>query len=203
MTNTISQKDLRDFIAAERREFAAVLAALPPESWDVPSLCAGWRVREVVAHMTMPFRYPPHRSGQQLAASGGDFTAMSDRCAKADAAAMSAAELAAAVADNEHNPWQPPGDPAAPLTHDTIHGLDVTEPLGLSRPIPADRMKLVLDTVISAQALGHFGVDLTGIELVADDLDWSAGSGDRVIAPARHLLLAIAGRHLPDVRLNP
>jgi len=26
--------------------------------WDTPSLCAGWRVREVVAHMTMAARYP-------------------------------------------------------------------------------------------------------------------------------------------------
>ncbi len=34
----------------ERLEFADFLAGLSPEQWDSPTLCAGWRVRDVVAH---------------------------------------------------------------------------------------------------------------------------------------------------------
>jgi uncharacterized protein (TIGR03083 family) len=48
---------IRSWIAAERRELAEVLMDLPAERWDEATLCAGWRVREVVAHMTMPYRY--------------------------------------------------------------------------------------------------------------------------------------------------
>jgi uncharacterized protein (TIGR03083 family) len=48
--------DIRDMIAGERGALAEVLASLPATRWDEPSLCAGWRVREVVAHITMPFR---------------------------------------------------------------------------------------------------------------------------------------------------
>ena len=48
---------VRAAIAAERTELADVLDGLTPEQWDEPSLCAGWRVREVVAHITMAFRY--------------------------------------------------------------------------------------------------------------------------------------------------
>jgi uncharacterized protein (TIGR03083 family) len=48
---------VRSEIAAERRELADVLAALPAERWGEETLCAGWRVRETVAHMTMAFRY--------------------------------------------------------------------------------------------------------------------------------------------------
>ena len=48
---------IRDMIAAQRAELAEVLAGLPAPSWDEPTLCAGWRVREVVAHITMPFRF--------------------------------------------------------------------------------------------------------------------------------------------------
>ena len=44
-------------IAAERTELAAMLDDLSPAQWDAPSLCAGWRVREVAAHMSMGFRY--------------------------------------------------------------------------------------------------------------------------------------------------
>jgi hypothetical protein len=35
----------------ERAELADLLATLTPAQWEAPSLCAGWRVRDVVAHM--------------------------------------------------------------------------------------------------------------------------------------------------------
>src|SRR5215472_2063071 len=200
MTSTTTRQDaLREAIAAERRELADVLTGLPPQAWDAPSLCAGWRVREVVAHMTMPFRYSAARFGLEMAKSGGNFTAMSDRVAKRDAAAMPATDLTAALGDNAEHPWQPPGGaPEAPLTHDVIHGLDFTVPLGLSRRVPADRLRLALDAVTSPHALKHFDVDLTGIRLVAGDLDWSFGTGEPLIGAAQNLLLLIAGRRLPQ-----
>jgi uncharacterized protein (TIGR03083 family) len=194
---------LRQHIAGERLDLAGVLAGLPAESWDAPTLCEGWRVREVVAHLTMPFRYSPDRYAAEMAKSGGDFTAMSDRCAKEDAGSLSAAELTAILRDNAGNPWVPPGgEPEAPLTHDVIHGLDFTVPLGTGRQVPGDRLALVLDAVTAPVALRHFGVDLTGIELAADDLDWSCGSGELITGPAQFLLLAIAGRRLPPGTLR-
>jgi uncharacterized protein (TIGR03083 family) len=95
-----TQNGLSRAIAAERADLADVLSAPPARAWDAPTLCVGWRVREVVAHLTMPFRYSPARFGRELADSGGDFTAMSDRCAKQDVAAMSAAELSEVLRDN-------------------------------------------------------------------------------------------------------
>ncbi len=44
-------------IAAEFEALADLLEAAGPDAWDAPSLCEGWRTREVVAHMTMPARY--------------------------------------------------------------------------------------------------------------------------------------------------
>ena len=52
---------INDFIAAERQALATELSGLAPEQWDAPTLCAGWRVREVTAHITMPFRYSTDR----------------------------------------------------------------------------------------------------------------------------------------------
>lgn len=48
--------ELRAWIAAERRELADLLDTLRADQWDRPSLCAGWRVREVAAHMSLGFR---------------------------------------------------------------------------------------------------------------------------------------------------
>ena len=38
-------------VAGQRRDLANAVADLPGAAWDTPSLCAGWRVRDVVAHV--------------------------------------------------------------------------------------------------------------------------------------------------------
>jgi uncharacterized protein (TIGR03083 family) len=182
--------DIRDTIAAERGELAEVLAGLSEEQWDAPSLCAGWRVREVVAHMTAPYRHPEARF--LLAEDADEINRAADELARADAARLTSAELAAAVRDNVRHPWQPDGYVGA-LCHDVIHGLDITVALGLGRRVPPDRVRIVLDTVVP-ERVGFFGVDLTGRRLVASDLDWSHGDGEEVIRPAQELLLHVCGR---------
>ena len=67
-----SNTGLAGTIAAERRDLAAILAGLPLEAWDAPTLCQGWRVREVVAHITMPFRYRLPRFAFEVARSRGN-----------------------------------------------------------------------------------------------------------------------------------
>jgi len=137
----------------------------------------------------------------ELARSGMRFHRMSDRCARRDAA-VPAADLVAAVRDNATNPWRPPGGGyEGALIHDVIHGLDITVPLGVDRPIPAQRLRTVLDGVTKPGSRKHFGVDLTGIELRADDLDWSFGTGTTVSGPARDLALLLCGRAVPLGRL--
>ena len=192
--------DLMPEITATRRELAEVLAGLPASSWDAASLCAGWRVREVVAHVTMPFRYSTGRFLVELARSGMRFHRMSNRCAHRDAD-LPVADLVAAVRDNATNPWRPPGGGyEGALVHDVIHGLDITVALGIDRPMPTERMRIVLNGVTKPGALKHFGVDLAGVELRADDLDWSFGAGRTVSGPARELALVLCGRTLPAGR---
>lgn len=41
----------------QRTGLVEVLGGLSEAEWDKPSLCAGWRIREVVAHITMPYRH--------------------------------------------------------------------------------------------------------------------------------------------------
>jgi hypothetical protein len=54
----MTEDDVRKAIEAERGDLVEVLAGLEPARWDAATLCAGWRVREVVAHITMPFGCP-------------------------------------------------------------------------------------------------------------------------------------------------
>jgi len=203
ISSPIAETHLSAHIAAERRELADVLGALPAQEWDAPTLCAGWRVREVVAHMTMPFRYSAERFGAELAESGGNFDQMADRCARRDAAEMPTAELARVLEANATNEWQPPGGGfVGALTHDVIHGLDFVVPLAIDRGVPRERARIVLENVAKLSTLGYFGVDLSGVELQADDMDWSFGSGQQVSGLAQDLALVLCGRKLPAERLR-
>jgi uncharacterized protein (TIGR03083 family) len=191
----MAMDDIRDMIAAQRGELAQVLAGLPAASWDEPTLCDGWRVREVVAHITMPFRYSGRRFMLELAKSRGNFNAMADRCARRDAAALSAAELADAVRSNVDHPWQPPGGgQLGALTHDVIHTLDITEALGLGVRVPAERLGVVLPNLVTPKSLKFFGTDLAGVQLQATDTGWTFGSGRPVTGTAQDLALLICGR---------
>ena len=64
----------RDAIADEYSALADLLEGAGAGAWDAPSLCEGWRTREVVAHVTMPARYdgpacldPPEPEPEQAA----------------------------------------------------------------------------------------------------------------------------------------
>jgi uncharacterized protein (TIGR03083 family) len=190
---TSTRTDLTQHVHAERERLAELLAGLTDEQWDSPSLCAGWRVREVLAHITMPFRTRPPQFLLGLAAARFSFDRYADRAARADAARMSAAELLAALRANIAHPWQPPGGgPTGALSHDTIHGLDITEPLGLPAP-PVERIALVLANT-NARSLAYFGVDLAGIQLRGTDADVRLGEGKPVELGVKDILLTITGR---------
>ncbi|GGS12211.1 hypothetical protein GCM10010252_59460 [Streptomyces aureoverticillatus] len=194
--------DIRSAIAAERRELADLLDGLTPEQWDAPSLCAGWRVREVAAHMSLGFRYSLPRVLWELAKAGGRLHRMTDRRAHADAAAFAPDALAGFLRDNAQHPWTPPvGGFASALGHDVVHGLDITVARGIPRRVPEDRVRILLDHVTPKSAK-FFGVDLTGLELRADDADWSFGAGAPLSGAAQDLLLVAFGRKLPAGRLR-
>ena len=201
-SSSVPAGELRALIAAERRELAGVLAGLPPQAWDRPTLCAGWRVREVVSHITMPFRYSTARFAMEMIRSRGRFHRMADRCARRDAAA-STDELTAALRDNVAHPWKPPGAGLdAALTHDVIHGLDISTPLGIDLHLPEATLRTVLTTITAPASRKHFGVDLNGIELQAEDIDWSYGTGPPVIGTAQNLALILCGRTLAAGQLR-
>jgi len=198
----MTEDDLRASVVAERGEQADLLAALRPEQWDAPTLCDGWRVREVIAHTTMPFRTSRGQFLVDMAKARGNFDRMADRCARRDAAKLPPEQLLASLRDNVTHPWKPPGGGVhGALSHDVIHGLDITVGLGLNRQVPPERVAMVL-AGMRPKNIAFFGTDLAGIALQATDLDWSHGTGTPVRGLAQDLLLVLCGRRLPPGRLE-
>jgi uncharacterized protein (TIGR03083 family) len=199
---TTDSGELAAAVADEYLALADLLEAAGPAVWDAPSLCEGWRTREVVAHLTMPLRYDGPAFMSELEAAGGDFTRLSNTVAARDAALPEATLVENLRSETLHS-WQPPGGgPHGALTHCVIHGLDITEAVPLARRVPIARVGAVLAALEAAGGAELFGADLSGTQLRADDLDWSYGAGASVTGPAQVLALVLCGRRVPPGRLG-
>jgi uncharacterized protein (TIGR03083 family) len=191
--------ELQSHVARTYVGLADLLGSASPDVWDAPSLCEGWQVRHVVAHVTMPVRLTPEQFGAEMAAARGDFTVLSDTVAARDAS-LPVTDLLGQLRSPELHAWQPPGGGAAgALSHAVIHALDIT--IALDRPsvTPLQATIAVLDR-LAADAGTTFGVDPTGSRLEATETEWAWGDGELVSADTGALVALLSGRTLPDGR---
>lgn len=194
--------ELQPAVAAEYLALADVLEVASDADWDTPSLCEGWRVREVIAHLTMPARYSEDEFMAELRNCDFDFSRLSNQIASRDSALATGELVNNLRADMMHN-WTPPGGGYhGALNHVVIHGLDVTVPLGQPRHCPDETIRVVLDDLTEGGGHAHFGVTIEGRRLDASDLDWSYGSGPELRGAAEDLALVISGRTIPEGRLE-
>src|ERR1700748_702616 len=118
----------QDLVIAQRRHLADQLAGLSELDWERDTLCEGWTVRNVVAHLTMPFRYSMPRIALGMLLARGDFNRFADRVAQRDAKRPTPT-LLQLLRDNAETGGRPPGAGfEAPLTDLVVHSLDIVRP---------------------------------------------------------------------------
>ncbi|MDP1818787.1 MAG: maleylpyruvate isomerase family mycothiol-dependent enzyme [Acidimicrobiales bacterium] len=197
----MTDDELQPLVAAELDGLAALLESLPEAAWDTASMCTGWRVREVIAHLTMAARYSTEEFEAMLRDAAFDFTAVSDRVAARDAT-LPRTTLLANLRSGTMRRWAPPGGGfAGALNHVVVHGLDVTAPLRAERVTPDQTMRIILDGLTAPGVHQRFGTSADGLALTATDIAWSFGSGTPVRAPAQDLVLALCGRRVAGLEL--
>lgn len=179
----------------ENADFSAYLHTLAPEDWEEPSLCAGWRVRDVVGHIlygneqrlsTLPLRLARHGFS-------------SDRSGKAysiaRATGRSPAELLRAF--DERDPWAGTCrvfPPRLTLLDRLVHHQDIRRAMGHERAIPAERVHAVLDATPTLGTVFGAKARTKGLRFAATDLDWTWGDGPEVTGPGEALVMAMLGR---------
>jgi uncharacterized protein (TIGR03083 family) len=178
-------------IEGERVTLADYLATLAPADWDHPSLCDGWRVKDVVTHVVAGAKSTPGRFIVGIVGSGFNFDKMiaKDMNGEADKTpAELVAELRAVAARKTH--------PAnAMLGEALLHHEDIGRALGAGPGhYPADDLQIVADYYKNAGAPLRVKGRIAGLELEATDVAWSTGDGPAVKGPAISLLLAMTGR---------
>src|SRR6266480_1664116 len=104
-----SDAGLQPAVAAEFLALAALLESASDAQWDTPSLCEGWRVREVIAHMTMAARCSEEEFMAELRRCDFDFSHLSNQIA----AGPPIGELVANLRSDVMHHWTPPGGVAS------------------------------------------------------------------------------------------
>lgn len=189
-------------IEQERLRLADLAEAWTPQQWDEPSLAEGWRVREVLAHLTMPFSVAVPSLVLGLVRHRGSFDRYADSWARSTAAASPPEDFAAALRANAAGRFTPPTmGPEAPLTDLIVHGLDVRVPLGLPTNDLDDAALTATLGFLTSRAARQFGVPADAFasrRLEATDLDWSHGTGPTESAMAADLIAHLCrSRPLP------
>jgi len=144
--------ELQPVVAAQFSALAELLSNATDAEWNTPSLCDGWRVLEVVAHMTMPARYSQDEFMTELEGYGYDFTRLSDEIAARDAG-FPPAQLVADLRSDVLHHWTPPGGGFhGALNHVVIHSLDVTVPLDRGRLAPDETIRVIRTTWLKGES---------------------------------------------------
>jgi uncharacterized protein (TIGR03083 family) len=178
---------------AERADLLAFLAGLSAQQWDAPTLCAGWRVRDVVAHM-ISYEGLGGRELMRRLARGRFRLARTNAVGVAEMRDSGPDELLALL----ERRLEPSGPTTGfgcriALLDALIHQQDIRRPLGVARTIPPERLLPALSFARFAPPIGAFW-RARGLRLVATDVDWADGRGPEVRGPGEALLMAIAGR---------
>ncbi|WP_280315887.1 maleylpyruvate isomerase family mycothiol-dependent enzyme [Nocardia abscessus] len=180
---------------AERLGVADFLDELDDHEWAADSLCPGWTVHDVSAHLTLSNRVTLGATIVGVVRARGDWNRMTERMARDRASRYTPAELIAQLREGAGWTRRAPGaGPLDPLVDTMIHGQDIARPLGRRRDMPAEQAVVALEHVLRSPFYGS-KKRLRGVRVVATDAEWSAGTGtEKIHGPLSDLLLLATGR---------
>ncbi len=188
--------DTLGLLASERRTTADLLEELDATELSTPSLCAGWTVRDVFAHLTLSLT-PSVPTTISAVMRSGFRVPRFVQIMTAGAARRSDQELIGLFRERAEHRWSPPGfGLEAPLTDILVHGVDIRHPLGRSHAPDPAALGEGLAFAVQRKAGRGFTTPAQqrGLRFEATDLDWSHGDGPLVRGPSLPLLVALCGR---------
>ena len=188
----MNSDDIWHNIDEQRSGLADLLDTLSAEQWATASLCEGWRVGHVAAHLTHS-QMGPARVVLEALKSGFRFDPMIKRLALADGRSQPqiVAALRAMVGSRKHIVGTTALDP---LTDLLVHGQDIAVPLGIDRPVPLPATVAVAHHLWRMRFPMHPAGRVKGLRLIASDADFAVGDGEPITAPMRDILMVLAGR---------
>jgi uncharacterized protein (TIGR03083 family) len=187
----------------QRTRTAQLLKELSPEQWEHPSLCDGWTVRHVAAHLTMQqqrwrdaatfiTRHPRMLRSVTLNATIHNSAVLQAQLLTTD---QIIEQIVNGIGSRRHNAFV---TPLETLTDILVHGQDIAIPLGVQLPMRPELSAVAAarrwDTRNTWLATVNRRLPVNGYQLRATDVDWSRGQGADITGPIGAILLLLTGR---------
>ena len=181
-------------VADERRQIASLIEDLDDTQLATPSLCAGWDVKTVAAHLLSVFADSFWTFQLTALRRGGVHRAIDELARRR--AQLPASQIAVNLRERADHRLSPPiTGPLSGLADVLVHGGDIRIPLGLPFAPDPRHAALALDFLTGPRSLGFVPRRrLKGIRLHGTDVGRAWGKGDDISGPASLLMMAISGR---------
>jgi uncharacterized protein (TIGR03083 family) len=197
----MNEDELWAAIDTQRQRTADLLETLSTEEWDRASLCDGWTIRDVAAHLTL----------QQLGLGSvllallrhpGGVNRVIRESARSRARTptdLLITEIRSTVGSRRHNIGL---TPLETLIDIVVHGQDIAVPLGRTLDVPATVAATAADRVWwyetsrrgRSKARVFRRTPAVGYRFTATDTPWSVGDGPEIRGPVLAILLLLTGR---------
>jgi uncharacterized protein (TIGR03083 family) len=188
--------DVWPLVHAERAALIDDLQHLPDAQWDRPSLCEGWTVHDVVAHLVDVAMSTRLGFAADMIRAGFDFDRQNARGIERARGATPQETL-----DRLRQAAPRTTTPLAPIdtriVEEVVHGEDIRRAVGLTRDYPTEAViRSLRYQAKTSKSFGGAKELVAGLTLKATDADASIGEGPEVRGPALALLLAISCRRV-------
>jgi uncharacterized protein (TIGR03083 family) len=192
----------------ERHDIRRLLGELTPQQWRADSLCVGWSVRDLVAHLVAWDEVLLYRSRRGHIHAllrfsvlyGGSLASMRliNRRLQRRTRRLDPVALANRFGrdDGEDLKWLfDATNPGAHLAEYVIHQQDIRLPLGMPEPVSPDRLLAALHGVTHLPGVrAHVRWRLCRERLEATNVEWARGRGQLQRMTGEAILLRLAGR---------
>ncbi|WP_127782963.1 maleylpyruvate isomerase family mycothiol-dependent enzyme [Rhodococcus sp. X156] len=178
----------------ERHILVGELESLTSEQWAQPSLCPGWDVHDVVAHLVDSAKTTRLGFLRRMVTARLDFDKATAHGVVRERGATPGATLAELRRVREAT-TTPPAALATRLVEIIVHGEDIRRPLGLVHSYPVESVNAALSYQLrTSVSMGGGKERAAGFRLHASDARFEHGSGSDVTGTSLALLMAISGR---------
>lgn len=181
-------------VHAERRQLVEDLSELRDEQWCLPSLCPGWDVHDVLAHLVDTARTGRLSFVRDLLTARLDFDRANENgiARERQQDPQDTIDALKEVADLTRTP---PATLATRLVEAIVHGEDIRRPLGIAGRYPEPAiLQALAHQLRTPVSFGGGRERAAGLRLIDRKTGATWGQGDDVESDAINLLLAVSGR---------
>ena len=186
--------DIWPIVHAERAALVRDLSDLTDDQWATESLCDGWSVHDVAAHLVCNAKTTRLGIVGAMIRARFDFDRQNDEGMRRERGATPQATLEA-LRSVVGRTTGPPASLDSRLVEEVLHGEDIRWPLGITHTYAPEAVIRSLEyQARTSVAMGGGKQIAAKVGLRPDDADVTLGDGPEVTGPALSMLMVISGR---------